>query len=146
MRFLGTLFAIVAVAGLASAEEKKFDATKLEGTWKITEGTKNGTKVEEANLKGEVIISKDKVTIKGPDMTHVMAFKLDATKSPVEIDMEGKEGPAAGSKAEGIIEVDGDTLKLAYSTNIPGFDGKRPTKFESTKDNKAFYFVLKKEK
>ena len=37
MRLLGALFAVVAVAGLASAEEKKFDASKLEGKWKITE-------------------------------------------------------------------------------------------------------------
>jgi uncharacterized protein (TIGR03067 family) len=148
MKLLGTLFAIVAVAGLASAEEKKFDAAKLEGKWKITEGTKNGAKVEEANLKGEVIITKDTVTIKAADMTHVMAFKLDTSKSPVQIDMEGKEGPAAGAKAEGIISVDGDTLKLAYTTNIAGsgFDGKRPTKFESDKDSKSFYFLLKKEK
>ena len=60
--------------------------------------------------------------------------------------MEGKEGPAAGTKAEGIVALDGDTLKLAYTTNIPEFDGKRPEKFESTKDNKAFYFVMTKEK
>ena len=146
MKLLGTLFALVAVAGLASAEEKKFDAAKLEGKWKITEGTKSGTKVEEANLKGEVIITKDSVTIKSPDMTHVMSYKLDTSKSPVQIDLEGKEGPAAGSKAEGIISLDGDTIKFAYTTNIPGFDGKRPEKFESPKDSKVFYFVMKKEK
>jgi uncharacterized protein (TIGR03067 family) len=64
----------------------------------------------------------------------------------MQIDMEGDEGPAKGFKAEGIIALDGDTLKLAYSTNIPGFDGKRPEKFESTKDNKAFLFLMKKAK
>ena len=31
MKLLGTLFALVAVAGLVSAEEKKFDAAKMEG-------------------------------------------------------------------------------------------------------------------
>ena len=77
---------------------------------------------------------------------HVMGYKLDTSKSPVEISMEGKEGPAKGSTADGILSLDGDTLKLAYTTNIPGFDGKKPTKFESTADNKAFYFVLKKVK
>jgi uncharacterized protein (TIGR03067 family) len=62
--------------------------------------------------------------------------------------MEGKEGPAAGAKAEGIVSLDGDTLKLAYTTTIAGsgFDGKRPTKFETTKDSKSLYFVLKKDK
>ena len=146
MKVLGTLFALVAVAGLSSAEEKKFDASKLEGKWKITEGMKNGEKVKDDNLKADIIITKDTVTIKAPDMTHVMSYKLDTSKSPVHIDMEGKEGPAAGTKGEGIIEVDGDTLKLAYTTNIPGFDGKRPEKFDAPKDSKAFYFVMKKEK
>jgi uncharacterized protein (TIGR03067 family) len=147
MKLLGTMFALVAVAGLSSAEEKKFDASKLEGKWKITDGTKNGEKVKEENLKGEIIITKDTVTIKG-DMTHVMAYKLDTSKSPVQIDMEGKEGPSASFKAEGIIALDGDTLKIAYTTNITGsgFDGKRPEKFETTKDSKSLYFVLKKEK
>jgi uncharacterized protein (TIGR03067 family) len=147
MKLLGTLFALVAVTGLVSAEEKaKFDASKLVGKWKLTEGTKSGMKVDEKNLAGEVTIDKDAITIQGGDMKHVMAYKIDATKSPVEITMEGKEGPSTGSKADGIIALDGDTLKLAYTTNIPGFDGKRPTKFESTKDDKAFYFVMKRVK
>ena len=147
MKLLGTLFALVAFAGLAAADEKdKLDASKLVGKWKFTEGTKSGMKVDEKNLAAEVTIDKDTITIKGGDMTHVMGYKVDATKSPAEITMEGKEGPAMGSKADGIIALDGDTLKLAYTTNIPMFDGKKPTKFESAKDDKAFYFVLKRVK
>jgi uncharacterized protein (TIGR03067 family) len=146
MKFFASLFALVAVAGLSVAEEKKFDVEKLVGKWKFTEGTKAGTKVDAKNLESEVTFTKDTVTIKDTTETHVMKFKIDASKSPIQIDMEGDEGPAKGFKAEGIISLDGDTLKLAYSTNIPGFDGKRPEKFESTKDNKAFLFVMKKAK
>ena len=145
MKPVGTLFTLLLVAGLVSAADK-FDPAKLAGKWKLTEGTKAGTKVDQKNLEAEVIIDKETVTIKGGDMTHVMSYKLDAAKTPVEIHLEGKEGPAAGSTADGIIQLDGDTLKIAYSTNIPGFDGKKPTKFESTADNKAFYFVLKRVK
>jgi uncharacterized protein (TIGR03067 family) len=149
MKLFASLFALVAVASLSVAEEKKaakFDVEKIVGKWKFTEGTKAGTKVDAKNLESEVTFTKDTVTIKDPEMTHVMKFKIDASKSPIQIDMEGEEGPAKGFKAEGIIALDGDTLKLAYSTNIPGFDGKRPEKFESTKDNKAFLFVMKKAK
>jgi uncharacterized protein (TIGR03067 family) len=145
MKFVGSALSLLVVAGLSLAADK-FDPAKLAGKWKFTEGTKAGTKVNETGLAGEVTIDKDKITIKGGDMTHVMEYKLDTTKTPVEITMEGKEGPAMGTKADGIIELDGDTLKLAYTTNIPGFDGKKPTKFESTADNKAFYFVLKRAK
>jgi uncharacterized protein (TIGR03067 family) len=142
MKLLGTLFALVAVAGLVSAEEKKFDAAKMEGKWKMTSGTKAGDKLEAKNIEGEVIIDKEKITIKGADMTHVMAFKLDAAKTPVQIDMEGKEGPASGLKTEGIIALDGDKLTLAYA--LP--EGKRPEKFESTKDNKAMLIVMERAK
>lgn len=147
MRLFATLFALVAVSGLAFGEEKaKFDAAKLVGKWKFTEGTKAGDKVEAKNLESDVTFTKDSVTIEGGGEKHVMKFKIDASKSPVQIDFEGEEGPAKGFKAEGIIALDGDTLKLAYSTNIPGFDGKRPEKFESTKDNKSFLFLMKKAK
>lgn len=147
MKRLIAAITMVVLAGVAGADEKKkFDPASLVGKWKLTAGTKMGEKVEAGNLKAEVTISKDTFTLKDENDKHVMSFKLDTTKSPIQIDMEGKEGPAMGAKAEGIIEFDGKTLKLAYGTNIPGFEGKRPTKFESTKDNKAFYFVLEKAK
>lgn len=142
MRVVGTLFALVAVAGLASAEEKKFDAAKVEGKWKMVAGTKAGTKLEGKTLEAEVTIDKDKITIKAPDMTHVMAYKLNTGKAPVQIDMEGKEGAATGLKTEGIVSLDGDKLTLAYA--LP--DGKRPEKFESTKDNNAMLIVMERVK
>jgi uncharacterized protein (TIGR03067 family) len=144
-RFVSAV-ALVVCAGFAAAEDKKFDASKLEGKWTITAGTKEGTKLDAKNLEGEVTIAKDTITIKAPDMTHVMGYTVDGTKSPVTIDMVGKEGPAKDLKAEGIIEVKGEEIHLAYVAQIPGMEGKRPTKMESTKDNKALYFVLKKAK
>jgi uncharacterized protein (TIGR03067 family) len=142
MKLFSTLCALVAVAGLAAAEEKKFDAAKMEGKWKMVSGTKAGDKLEGKSLEGDVTIDKEKFTIKGGDMTHVMAFKLDTSKSPIQIDMEGKEGPAKGFTAEGIIQLDGDKLTLAYA--LP--EGKRPEKFESTKDNKAMVIVMERVK
>jgi uncharacterized protein (TIGR03067 family) len=146
MKLFATLFAMIAVSSLAFGEEKKFDAEKLVGKWKFTEGMKSGEKVEAKNLESEVTFTKDTLTIKDSTTTHVFKFKIDASKTPVQVDFDGEEGPAKGYKAEGIFSLEGDTLKLAYSTNIPGFDGKRPEKFESTKDNKAFLFVMKKAK
>lgn len=149
MKLFAAALAVCFCAGFGVSEEKekkKFDPASIVGKWKTTEGMKNGEKVSDDNLKGEVTIAKDTITIKGNDETHVMEYKIDATKSPMEINMKGKDGPAKDFTAEGIIEVDGETIKLAYTTNIPGFDGKRPTKFEAPKDSKAFYFVMKKAK
>ncbi|HVK14009.1 MAG TPA: TIGR03067 domain-containing protein [Gemmataceae bacterium] len=139
-RFVSAV-ALVVCAGFAAAEDK-FDAKKLEGKWTITAGWKEGAKVDAKNLEGEVTIAADTITIKAPDMTHVMGYKLDGMK----IDMVGKEGPAKDIKAEGLIEMKGEELHLAYVAQIPGMEAKRPTKVESTKENKALYFVMKKAK
>ena len=143
-RFVSAV-ALVVCAGFATAEDK-FDAKKLEGKWAISAGWKEGAKLDAKNVEGEITITKDTITIKAADMTHVMGYTVDGTKSPVTIDMVGKEGPAKDLKAEGIIEVKGEEVHLAYVAQIPGMEGKRPTKMESTKENKAFYFVMKKAK
>lgn len=134
---------VLTIATTAIAEEKekaKFDPKSITGTWTITSGVKFGTKVEGKALEGDMTITADKITIKSPDMTHVMTYKLDADKTPITIDMEGTEGAAKGFKAEGIIELSKDELKLAYA--FPG--EKRPAKFESGKDSKVLLFVMKK--
>ncbi len=52
------------------------------------------------------------------------------------------DGPfAKGEKADAIIELSGDDLKICY---VPG--GPAPTKFEAGKDTKAHLFVLKRSK
>lgn len=140
VRFMSAML-VLAISSIMVAEEKaKFDPKSLLSTWVITAGTNDGKKVEGESLKGDVIIEAGKITIKSPGETHVMSYKIDATKSPIQIDMEGLEGPAKGFKSEGIISLEKDELKLAY-----GFPGsKRPTKFESEKDSKVFLFVMKK--
>ena len=101
MKLVGTLFALVAVAGLASAEERKSDrgqaGRQMEDHGRDQErGQGRGGQPE-----GQVIFAKDTVTIKGADMTHVMSYKLDTTKSPIEINMEGKEGPRLARRRRG---------------------------------------------
>lgn len=137
------LVLILTISSISMADEKskpKFDPKSIVGTWTITSGLKYGEKVEAKALEGDIVIAADKITIKSPDMTHEMTYKLDTSKSPVVIDMEGTEGAAKGFKTEGIIEVTKDGLKLAYA--FPG--EKRPEKFESPKDSKVLYFQLKK--
>lgn len=142
MKLFGTLIACAIVAAPALAADKDFDASKLEGKWKFTEGWKFGAKSTPESLAGEVTITKDTITIKGGDMTHVMAYKIDAKATPVAITLTGKEGPSKDFVSEGIIEIKGDEVKLCYA--MP--KEERPTKFESPKDSKILYFTLKKAK
>ena len=149
MKYLAPFgLALLIAAAAARAEDKKdagFDAAKLVGDWTYAEGVRGGEKVAKANLEGKVAFTKDRITIPSgdKDKPFIMAYTIDAKASPAKIDMEIKDGPVKEGKAEGIISLEGDELKLCY---VVVGTGKRPAKFESTKDNGAFLFVLKKAK
>ncbi len=147
MKRLTALGLILGVSLVASAQDAKksaaFDPAKLVGDWTYEEGTRGGEKVAKESLAAKVTFTKDTVTVPaGPDQKFLMAYKLDTKASPVTIDMEIKDGPVKEGKAVGIIALEGDTLRLCYDSE----GATRPKKFESTKDNKAFYFVLKRAK
>ncbi len=143
MRLVFTLCCLIVCCCYVEAEDKKesrFDAAKLVGKWKISEGHKMGEALEKERLNSEITFTKDEIHIPaGPEGKFIMSYKINSQKTPIEIDMEIKDGPVKEGKASGIIELKDDTLKLCYNPM-----GDRPTKFESTKDNGAFYFVMKR--
>jgi uncharacterized protein (TIGR03067 family) len=143
MKTVCTLGLALLLAGAAVAEDKKaVDPANLVGDWTYVSGVRAGENVPKDNLVGTVTFTKDTVTVPaGGDMKFLMGYKIDAAKSPATIDLEIKDGPVKEGKAQGLIALEGDTLKLCYSAM-----GKRPEKFESTKENMAFYFTLKKKK
>jgi len=146
MKYLASLVLSLFVVAVVGSEEKKeaLDPAKLVGDWTYVSGVKAGEKVAKDTLAAKVTFNKDTVfvPVAGTDMKFTMAFKIDAKESPATIDMDIKDGPVKEGKALGIIAIDGDDMKLCYT-----FEGaKRPTKFESTKENKAHYFVLKRAK
>jgi len=121
--------------------EAKGDAPKLEGKYTLVSGKKNDKPIDEDAKKGTYTFTADKVTIEGMGVKFVMGYKVDAKTDPVNIDMEILEGPEGtkGSKAQGIVEMKGDTLKLAYMME----KDKRPKTFDG---KEGFSFELKKAK
>jgi len=145
MKQFVTLSVLLVVAAIARAEDKpKFDASKLVGDWTYVSGEKGGAKIDKKNLEGKVVVTKDTFTVPSgdPAKPFVMKYTINDKVSPPTIDMTITAGPVKDAKAVGIITIEGEEVKLCY---VDGTE-KRPTKFESTKDNKAFYFVLKKAK
>ncbi|MBX9626013.1 MAG: TIGR03067 domain-containing protein [Gemmataceae bacterium] len=144
-RFIPFAAAMVFVAP-AGAEDKpaKFDPQKLLGKYIDIEGMKDGEKADPDRLKGQfVTVTKDVFKIEGdlPQQTFEFAYKLDVTKTPVEIDLEIQyPEDLKGNKARGIIAFDGKTLKLCYHKD----DKDRPKKFEATAENGYFLWTMKK--
>jgi uncharacterized protein (TIGR03067 family) len=138
MRTVAVLAVLAGAVGFAAADDK---AKGIEGKYTLESGKKAGAAIDEKAKKAEYTISKDAITISSPEGKFVIKYKLDATATPNKIDLEITEGPegAKGSKAEGIVELKGDVLKLAYNHE----KGKRPTDY-SGKEGHAF--ELKKAK
>jgi uncharacterized protein (TIGR03067 family) len=135
------------VALPVNSEESKtgFDPAKILGPWKIVSGMRGGEKVSDEGLKTKVVIEKETISLGTGEMKFVIGYKIDAKAKPATIDMSIKSGPINEGKAIGIIALDKNGFKLCYVV-AEGSDTKRPTKFESTKENKAALFVLEPEK
>jgi uncharacterized protein (TIGR03067 family) len=102
---------------------------------------KAGEKTDKDKLKEPAEITANKITLKTAEATFVFKYSVDAKASPVAIELEILEPDGfKGTKAKGIVSVDGDVLKLAYN---PTPDGARPKDFKSTKDNGNHLYVLK---
>lgn len=124
--------------GLTTRADDKIDLT---GKYTVVSGKKNGADIDEKAKKATYTATADSFTIAGGDQKFVISYKLKPGTTPVEIDMSIAEGPdgTKGTIAVGIVEVKGDTLKLAYSLDKE----KRPKNF----DAKEGYFIeLKKAK
>jgi uncharacterized protein (TIGR03067 family) len=144
-RTFAPLIIALFLTSFLSADDKKegkFDAAKMVGDWKIAEGVKTGEKVGEDHLKVKVKVTKETFILDGEMGKFIMAYKLNTSADPVTIDMDIKEGPIPEGHAIGIVWASGDDMKLCY---VPDANGTRPAKFESTKDNGAFFWTLKRQ-
>jgi uncharacterized protein (TIGR03067 family) len=133
---------LVLVAAPAWAEEKKpapkTDAAALKGVWEIVSTSFDG---KEVPVKGRTLVFGDKefTAFSGEKQGRTIAFTLDPSKDPKQIDMD-RGGTV--SKALGIYSLDKDELKLCYGE--PG--AERPKAFESKEGKKVFLLVLKRAK
>jgi uncharacterized protein (TIGR03067 family) len=105
----------------------KKDLERMQGTWKLVSAIQDGTALSEDKVKQTTIVIKDD-TFRFPGLAEDATsregtFKLDATKSPKEMD-------TISTKKEvmlGIYELDGDRYKVCFApTGKP-----RPSEFAS---------------
>jgi len=136
-----TLTSVLALAlPVVVFADDKAKPTKLDGTYTVVSGEHGGKPIPEADLKGSVVtFAGDRITGTDKDKKEFFAatFMVDTTAKPMKIVMTSTS-PKAGEKAAGVIQVDGDTIRLAY--NLPG--GEPPTGFKT--GEKQHLFVLKK--
>lgn len=135
------LAGLVGVGGMLGAAAQDKAGLKIEGSYVIVGGVKDGVKAKTENDKTQTRVAIDAKTIVlgEKDQKFVMSYKLDESATPAKVDMVILEAPGAfadakGAKGYGIVAVKGDTLKLAYGLdkeNRPAdFSGKSGFAFE----------------
>lgn len=137
---LGLAFFSAATAEDKKDEKKPLDPAKLVGKWSITEGLKGGEKIGDDAKKGVIEFTKDKISLKAADAEFEFAYTVDVKAIPAGVDLEIlKPEGFKGAKAKGIIKLEDGKATLCYHP----MGGDRPKKFESTRDNGNYLFMMK---
>jgi len=127
---------------VALAQEGGGARTELEGTYMIVRGEKDGKEDPPERIRGAMVtFHGNKVLGTDKNRTEFFSatFRLHTNTRPHTIEMTTLS-QKPGEKAGGIVEIDGDTVKLAYAIN----GAPAPKEFK-TKENQH-YFVLKRVK
>lgn len=130
---------VYSMTSLAQDKEKP----KLEGQHQITAGERDGKPLAETDIKGYTFrFTGDKVVGASKDGTEFLAadYTLDHAKKPCVIVMKLTAGSDKGKELRGLIERNGDVIRVIYA----GPGAEAPTEFK-TKTNQAMY-TLKAEK
>ena len=129
------------------------DVKKLIGTYRITAGERNGKKIEADRLKDVTVRFEENVVTtfdKDKKEFYAASYELDTKQKPWKIMMtativpvEGKSSKVdgKGTKAEGLVELSGESVKFIYA--LP--EGKAPTEFK-TNDKQQMFMLMKVEK
>jgi uncharacterized protein (TIGR03067 family) len=118
------------------------DAAKIQGRWKVIAGENNGKKIE-LDAKGiPVVITGDTIRVRDKEdqRTYLMTYQLDPARKAIRL--THTEGPFKGKSAQGIYQLDGDTLKLCYATE----GNKVPTELSAKAGTGQLCFVMERAK
>jgi uncharacterized protein (TIGR03067 family) len=116
MKQVYTMVAALALAASLSAQGTKAPAA-LQGTWVVA--SINGQPAPDGSSEMSLTFAGDKYhqTVNG-EVNERGTFAVDASKKPMTIDLTITEGADAGTVQLGILEITGDSMRLAL--DMPG--------------------------
>src|SRR5262249_26207484 len=143
LRTTALCFALLLVAADKKEDASKKDLTAMQGDWAAEKMVRDGMALPDDDVQALFR------TVKGNAYTVFRfrkklgsgTFKLDASKSPRQIDIT-PDGVPKGTVFQGIYKLEKDTLTICFA----GPKGKRPTAFASKEDSGVTLTVWKKEK
>jgi uncharacterized protein (TIGR03067 family) len=124
----------------ARADDKNSKEEILTGDYTLIRGEKFGEQVPAEKIQGaQVSFKNGTIVARDKDKKQLFAatYTLNKSVKPWTISMTSTF-PKQGEKAEGILEIEGDTVRLCYA-----LEGERPKDFTTT--GKQLSFVLRKD-
>jgi uncharacterized protein (TIGR03067 family) len=138
------LWIVLLAAGTLSAggqDANKKVLEQLQGDWQMEKAIQGGKPAPEEKVQGSIMTFKgEKITVKEAKRVNPeeVTFTIDASKKPSTIDIT----PPNDQAVKGIFQLEGDTLKLAFSR--PG--SERPTEFAAPEGSQIVFIQLRRAK
>ena len=133
MRTIGTLALLALCLGLTAPRATGApaeDAAKLDGAWKVTSLKLEGQDAPADDVQNaQWTFKAGEVKYKHSTRAGTATFKVDAAKTPSEIDVKMTEGENAGEEYRGIYRLEKEKLTLAI--RIVKTEKGRPTDLQS---------------
>jgi uncharacterized protein (TIGR03067 family) len=134
---------VLVVGFLIAADDPKDELKKLEGSWTMVSGEKDGKPLAEQTIKtAKLVIKGDQHDVKVGDDVFKGTHKVDPSKKPKTIDATDTEGAFKGKTVLGIYDLEGDNFKVCFAE--PGKE--RPKEFSTKSGTGHILHVWKKEK
>ena len=139
------MVALLALSPAVALTQEKPDGKKAElkakdlvGTYKLVEAHKDGMKSPKERVDASIVrFTEDTIVATDKEKKDVFSatYKLDTSKSPTVIVMTSTLPDYKGAVANGLIEREGDTLRLIYTLpkELGGEDAPTPPKDFKTK-------------
>ncbi|MCE9565166.1 MAG: TIGR03067 domain-containing protein [Planctomycetes bacterium] len=146
---LGAVLALATGCGSSGSTTAPAPSLNIEGTYLITGTESAGVKdSEEAIAKTPaeertIQVTADRMVVKKDGKDEPATYQLDATKTPVSIDMIGKKD-GKEERLYGIVKVEGDKLFLCFNASSKIED--RPKEFKTAPKEKTMILTLTKQK
>jgi RNA polymerase sigma factor (sigma-70 family) len=124
-----------------NGERGQSDREKLQGTWVVVSGERDGTPLPESEARGRMTFTGDEFSFAPSREKIRVTYKLDPARKPKGMTMTAQEGKDKGRDIPWVYELTGNRLKLCWDTK----EGKkRPTAFATQPESGLMLVVLRR--